>query len=151
MNKEICVQPAESDQSDRRPHEDTTNGVFSPAMQGNGAGVKWLARVRVRAKCAAESRSVGGEVPRRAGSPVHRCRQRLQECFYFRKEIVLATMPQHYWVHLSEDNRFELHVNGQYAAEGPARGDLLHWRFETVDLVPTLRSGKNFGGGVELR
>ena len=63
--------------------------------------------------------------------------------FYFRKEIVLATVPQHYWVHVSADNRFVLHVNGQYAAEGPARGDLLHWRFETVDLAPLLRAGNN--------
>lgn len=63
--------------------------------------------------------------------------------FYFRKEIVLATVPQHYWVHVSADNRFVLHVNGQYAAEGPARGDLFHWRFETVDLVPLLRAGNN--------
>ena len=63
--------------------------------------------------------------------------------FYFRKEIVLTTVPQHYWVHVSADNRFVLHVNGQYAAEGPARGDLLHWRFETVDLAPLLRAGNN--------
>jgi alpha-L-rhamnosidase len=63
--------------------------------------------------------------------------------FYFRKEIVLATVPQHYWVHVSADNRFVLHVNGQYAAEGPARGDLFHWRFETVDLAPLLRAGNN--------
>ena len=63
--------------------------------------------------------------------------------FYFRKDIVLTTVPQHYWVHVSADNRFVLHVNGQYAAEGPARGDLLHWRFETVDLVPLLRAGNN--------
>jgi alpha-L-rhamnosidase len=63
--------------------------------------------------------------------------------FYFRKEIVLATVPQHYWVHVSADNRFVLHVNGQYAAEGPARGDLFHWRFETVDLIPLLRAGNN--------
>ncbi|MGA7340049.1 MAG: alpha-L-rhamnosidase C-terminal domain-containing protein [Terracidiphilus sp.] len=63
--------------------------------------------------------------------------------FYFRKEIVLTAVPQHYWVHVSADNRFVLHVNGQYAAEGPARGDLLHWRFETVDLVPLLHAGNN--------
>ncbi|MGA8780307.1 MAG: hypothetical protein WB567_06140, partial [Terracidiphilus sp.] len=63
--------------------------------------------------------------------------------FYFRKDIVLTTLPQHYWVHVSADNRFVLHVNGQFAAEGPARGDLLHWRFETVDLVPLLRAGNN--------
>jgi hypothetical protein len=63
--------------------------------------------------------------------------------FYFRKEIMLETLPHHFWVHVSADNRFVLHVNGEYAAEGPARGDPLHWRFETVDLVPLLRAGKN--------
>jgi hypothetical protein len=26
---------------------------------------------------------------------------------------------------------------------GPARGDLLHWRFETVDLSPHLMAGRN--------
>ncbi len=63
--------------------------------------------------------------------------------FYFRKEIELASVPEHYWVHVTADNRFILHVNGQYAAEGPARGDLFHWRFETVDLAPLLHAGKN--------
>jgi alpha-L-rhamnosidase len=63
--------------------------------------------------------------------------------FYFRKEITLPSVPAHFWVHVSADNRFLLHVNGQYAGEGPARGDLFHWRFETIDLAPMLRPGKN--------
>jgi len=63
--------------------------------------------------------------------------------FYFRKEITLASAPEHYWVHVSADNRYLLHVNGRYAAEGPARGDLFHWRFETVDLAPWLHAGTN--------
>lgn len=63
--------------------------------------------------------------------------------FYFRKEITLASVPAHFWVHVSADNRFLLHVNGQYAGEGPARGDLFHWRFETIDLAPMLKAGKN--------
>ena len=63
--------------------------------------------------------------------------------FYFRKEITLAAVPAHFWVHVSADNRFLLHVNGQYAGEGPARGDLFHWRFETIDLAPMLKPGKN--------
>ncbi len=63
--------------------------------------------------------------------------------FYFRREIALSSIPAHYWVHVSADNRFLLHVNGKYAAEGPARGDLLHWRFETVDLAPYLHTGNN--------
>ena len=63
--------------------------------------------------------------------------------FYARKTIQIGSVPTHYWVHVSADNRFILHVNGQYAAEGPARGDLFHWRFETVDLAPLLHTGSN--------
>jgi alpha-L-rhamnosidase len=67
----------------------------------------------------------------------------LPAAFYFRREISLSTVPAHFWVHVSADNRFLLHVNGKYAAEGPARGDLFHWRFETVDLAPLLHPGGN--------
>ncbi len=63
--------------------------------------------------------------------------------FNFRKELTLAEVPEHFWVHVSADNRFLLHVNGAYAGEGPARGDLFHWRFETIDLAPMLHPGKN--------
>ena len=63
--------------------------------------------------------------------------------FNFRREITLSSVPAHFWVHISADNRFLLHVNGKYAAEGPARGDLFHWRFETIDLAPLLQQGQN--------
>jgi alpha-L-rhamnosidase len=63
--------------------------------------------------------------------------------FSFRKELTLSSVPAHFWVHVSADNRFLLHVNGKYVAEGPARGDLFHWRFETVDLAPFLQQGSN--------
>ena len=63
--------------------------------------------------------------------------------FYFRREISVSPIPAHFWVHVSADNRFLLHVNGKYAAEGPARGDLFHWRFETLDLAPLLQPGRN--------
>ncbi|MGA8530525.1 MAG: alpha-L-rhamnosidase C-terminal domain-containing protein [Acidobacteriaceae bacterium] len=63
--------------------------------------------------------------------------------FYFRRDLTLASVPAHYWVHVSADNRFVLHVNGRYAGEGPARGDLFHWRFETIDLAPLLHPGVN--------
>jgi len=63
--------------------------------------------------------------------------------FCFRNELTLASVPAHYWVHVSADNRFILHVNGKYAGEGPARGDLFHWRFETIDLAPLLQPGVN--------
>ncbi|HEV2463573.1 MAG TPA: alpha-L-rhamnosidase C-terminal domain-containing protein [Acidobacteriaceae bacterium] len=63
--------------------------------------------------------------------------------FYFRRQLTLASVPEHYWVHVSADNRYILEVNGKYVAEGPARGDLFHWRFETVDLAPFFHSGNN--------
>jgi alpha-L-rhamnosidase len=69
--------------------------------------------------------------------------QKDEGVYFFRKEITLSTKPEHFWVHVSADNRFLLHVNGQYAGEGPARGDLFHWRFETIDLAPLLHAGKN--------
>jgi alpha-L-rhamnosidase len=74
--------------------------------------------------------------------------QRDAGVFYFRKELTLAAAPAHFWVHVSADNRFLLHVNGAYAGEGPARGDLFHWRFETIDLAPLLHPGKNLLAGV---
>lgn len=63
--------------------------------------------------------------------------------FYFRKQFSVSSIPNHFWVHVSADNRFLLRVNGEYAAEGSARGDLFHWRFETVDLAPYLKPGVN--------
>jgi alpha-L-rhamnosidase len=69
--------------------------------------------------------------------------QKDEGIYYFRKEITLSAKPGHFWVHVSADNRFLMHVNGQYAGEGPARGDLFHWRFETIDLAPLLHAGKN--------
>lgn len=63
--------------------------------------------------------------------------------FYFRKELNISSLPTHYWVHVSADNQFLLHVNGKFAGQGPARGDLFHWRFETIDLAPLLRPGNN--------
>jgi hypothetical protein len=39
--------------------------------------------------------------------------------------------------------RYELFVNGERAVWGPARGDLFHWRYETVDLARWLRPGSN--------
>jgi hypothetical protein len=61
----------------------------------------------------------------------------------FRREIMLRTKPDHLRVAVSADNRFQLFVNGTLAAMGPARGDLAHWRTETVDLARWLKPGRN--------
>jgi alpha-L-rhamnosidase len=63
--------------------------------------------------------------------------------YHFRKTFELAARPERFLVHASGDNRYQLFVNGQRAAWGPARGDLFHWRYETVDIAGFLRVGKN--------
>jgi alpha-L-rhamnosidase len=63
--------------------------------------------------------------------------------YHFRKTFELAARPERFLVHASGDNRYQLFVNGQRAAWGPARGDLFHWRYETVDIAGFLRAGKN--------
>ena len=63
--------------------------------------------------------------------------------FLFRRTFELPSAPAHFVVHVSADQRYELFVNGRRMATGPARGDLDHWRFETVDLAPSLTAGSN--------
>jgi hypothetical protein len=63
--------------------------------------------------------------------------------FHFRKTFTLAAAPKRFVVHVSGDNRYELFVNGQRVATGPARGDLKHWRYATLDIAPELHAGNN--------
>ena len=63
--------------------------------------------------------------------------------YHFRRTFDLPAKPAAFPVHVSGDNRYELYANGVRVSWGPARGDLLHWRYETVDLAPQLRAGKN--------
>jgi alpha-L-rhamnosidase len=63
--------------------------------------------------------------------------------YHFRKTFDLAARPERFPVHVSGDNRYQLFVNGQRAAWGPARGDLFHWRYDTVDIAGFLRGGSN--------
>jgi alpha-L-rhamnosidase len=57
--------------------------------------------------------------------------------------LTLAAVPASYPVRVSADNRFILYVNGHRVGDGPARGDLAHWRYERFDLAPLLQPGKN--------
>jgi alpha-L-rhamnosidase len=61
----------------------------------------------------------------------------------FRKSFELPEKPGQFLIHVSGDQRYELYVNGIRASAGPARRDLFHWKYETVDLAPFLQSGKN--------
>ena len=64
--------------------------------------------------------------------------------YHFRKSFDLPEpLPRSFVVHVSADNRYRLFVNGTAVAAGPARGDLLNWHFETVDISPHLKPGSN--------
>lgn len=63
--------------------------------------------------------------------------------YHFRKSFQLEKKPDSFVVNVSADNRYRLFINGRPVSEGPARGDLWHWRFETVDLAPFLQPGEN--------
>ncbi|MBP1635914.1 MAG: alpha-L-rhamnosidase, partial [Acidobacteria bacterium] len=63
--------------------------------------------------------------------------------YHFRKTLDLPERPARFVVHVTADNRYQLWVNGARVVWGPARGDLNHWRYETVDLAPHLRAGRN--------
>src|SRR5258705_1247996 len=70
--------------------------------------------------------------------------------FHLRRSFDLAAVPKRFVVHVSADNRYRLYLNGGYvallyerASSGPQRSDVTHWRYETVDLAPRLRRGRN--------
>ncbi|NTS42592.1 alpha-L-rhamnosidase N-terminal domain-containing protein [Flavisolibacter sp. BT320] len=63
--------------------------------------------------------------------------------YHFRKTIELSVKPAAFNIHVSGDNRYKLFVNGTLVSLGPARGDLHHWNYETVNIAPYLRAGKN--------
>jgi alpha-L-rhamnosidase len=62
---------------------------------------------------------------------------------HFRRALDLTSVPPTYVVRVSADNRFVLFVNGKRVGDGPARGDLTHWRYERFDLTPYLQTGHN--------
>ncbi len=63
--------------------------------------------------------------------------------YLFRKKINITSNSDDFLIHVSADNRYKLFVNENLVSTGPARGDLEHWNFETIDLKPFLREGEN--------
>jgi alpha-L-rhamnosidase len=63
--------------------------------------------------------------------------------YFFRKSFTLDAKPGTFKIYVSADNRYKLYVNAVLISMGPARGDTYNWNYETVDLAPYLKSGKN--------
>ena len=63
--------------------------------------------------------------------------------YHFRKNFSLNEVPKEFIIHVSADNRYRLYVNGEPVCFGPARGDLMHWRYESIDISAYLKAGEN--------
>ena len=63
--------------------------------------------------------------------------------YHFRRAFDLASPPAAFLIHVTGDNRYKLYVNGDLVSLGPARGDLTHWRYESVDIARRLKPGRN--------
>lgn len=62
---------------------------------------------------------------------------------HFKKSFAVTNPPAQFRIQVSADNRFVLYLNGERIGDGPARGDLAHWRYQTFDLAPHLKVGEN--------
>jgi len=62
---------------------------------------------------------------------------------HFRRVLMLDTRPAALPVTITADNRYILFVNGRRVAAGPSEGTLANWRYETIDLAPFLKPGRN--------
>ena len=63
--------------------------------------------------------------------------------YLFRKSFELPQKPSSFIIHVSADNRYKLLVNEKLVSLGPARGDINHWNYETVDIASYLQAGRN--------
>ena len=63
--------------------------------------------------------------------------------FLFRNSFTLKLVPSKFIIYISADNRYRLFVNGKYVTLGPARGSLMNWHYETLDIGPYLKYGEN--------
>jgi len=62
---------------------------------------------------------------------------------YFRRTFEVPHSNCQLTVHVSADSRYVLWCNGVRVSRGPAKGDLAHQFYDTVDLTPYLRQGRN--------
>lgn len=63
--------------------------------------------------------------------------------YLFRKILEINEVPNKFVVNISADNRYKFYVNGMFVCNGPARGTLMNWYFENIDIAPFLIKGKN--------
>ncbi len=63
--------------------------------------------------------------------------------YHFRKSFDLEKVPEKLVIQVSADNRYNLFVNGQRVCYGPAKGDLMTYKYDVIDIAKYLKPGKN--------
>ena len=63
--------------------------------------------------------------------------------YLFRCSFELPAIQKNFLIHVSADSRYRLFVNGIPVCFGPARGDLKHWNYESIDISKFLIKGNN--------
>jgi alpha-L-rhamnosidase len=61
----------------------------------------------------------------------------------FRRSLDLPEKPARFVVHVTADARYRFWVNGTPVLRGPQASDPAEWRYESLDLAPWLRAGRN--------
>ena len=61
----------------------------------------------------------------------------------FRRTFHLSSIPERFLIHVSADSRYRLFVNERRVGRGPLKGELAHYRYETYDISPLLKRGRN--------
>ncbi len=65
------------------------------------------------------------------------------EVVHFRRPFELNSVPDKLLLDISGDSRYRFLVNGIPVCFGPAGSDPMHWNYETVDIAPYLKKGRN--------
>ncbi|MFB3895907.1 MAG: hypothetical protein ACE14V_06350, partial [bacterium] len=60
-----------------------------------------------------------------------------------RRAFTLKSIPKQAVVRVTADSQYRLYVNGMHVNRGPARGFQVSWPYDTLELAPYLKKGKN--------
>ncbi|KAH6652136.1 bacterial alpha-L-rhamnosidase-domain-containing protein [Truncatella angustata] len=70
----------------------------------------------------------------------------------FRKTFEIKNRPsEDVFLHVSADTRYRLYLNGESISFGPCKSHLDRWNYETVNITPYLRAGRNILAAKVLR
>ncbi|MBO5255306.1 MAG: alpha-L-rhamnosidase [Opitutales bacterium] len=61
----------------------------------------------------------------------------------FRNTFELKQVPESLVINITAENRYILYVNGKYVCRGSESGDFCNWFYDSVDIAPYLKQGKN--------